>query len=135
MVVKSQSSPFGGQTRTRTLVALRLLESSYPRELSRILSVPVSAVSRALAGLERDALVAGRAVGRTRIFTLSPTYFARQELSAYLSRLSDADADLRERTAQLRRRHVDLKAVREWSRAEGSLDGYDEFRRELRRHE
>jgi DNA-binding transcriptional ArsR family regulator len=133
MVVKSQSSPFGGQT--RTLVALRLLESSYPRELSRILSVPVSAVSRALAGLERDALVAGRAVGRTRIFTLSPTYFARQELSAYLSRLSDADADLRERTAQLRRRHVDLKAVREWSRAEGSLDGYDEFRRELRRHE
>ena len=135
MVVKSQSSPFGGQTRTRTLMALRLLESSYPRELSRILSVPVSAVSRALAGLERDALVAGRAVGRTRIFTLSPTYFARQELSAYLSRLSDADADLRERTAQLRRRHVDLKAVREWSRAEGSLDGYDEFRRELRRHE
>ena len=104
MVVKSQSSPFGGQTRTRTLVALRLLESSYPRELSRILSVPVSAVSRALAGLERDALVAGRAIGRTRIYTISPRYFARQELSAYLSRLSDADADLRERTAQLRRR-------------------------------
>jgi DNA-binding transcriptional ArsR family regulator len=103
-VVKAQSSPFGGQTRTRVLVALRLVESSYPRELSRILAVPVSAVSRALAGLERDALVAGRTVGRTRVFTLNPRYFARQELIAYLSRLSDADPDLRERTAQLRRR-------------------------------
>jgi DNA-binding transcriptional ArsR family regulator len=79
-VVKTISSPFGGQARTRVLVALRLLESSYPRELSRILAVPVSAVSRALAGLERDALVAGRLVSRTRVYVLNPACFATREL-------------------------------------------------------
>jgi DNA-binding transcriptional ArsR family regulator len=66
MAVKSLSSPSGGQARTRVLVALRLLDSSYPRELSRLLDIPVSAASRALANLERDALVAGRLVGRNR---------------------------------------------------------------------
>mgnify|MGYP001572654505 CR=1 FL=1 len=104
MVVKTLSSPFGGQARTRVLVSLRLLESSFPRELSRILGVPVSAVSRALAGLERDALVVGRLVGRSRVYTLNPRYFANQELAAYLLRLADADAELRRRTEQLRRR-------------------------------
>ena len=79
-MVKTISSAFGGQARTRVLVALRLLESSYPRELSRILAVPVSAVSRALAGLERDALVAGRLVSRTRVYVLNPACFATREL-------------------------------------------------------
>jgi DNA-binding transcriptional ArsR family regulator len=104
MVVKTISSPFGGRARTRVLVALRLLGSSFPRELSRILAVPVSAVSRALIGLERDALVVGRLVGRSRVYTLNPGYFARKELATYLARLSEADAELRQRTAQLRRR-------------------------------
>jgi DNA-binding transcriptional ArsR family regulator len=104
MWVKTMSSPFGGLARTRVLVSLRLLESSYPRELSRVLAVPVSAVSRALAGLEGDALVAGRLVGRSRVYTLNPGYFAKQELAAYLLRLADADQDLRDRTGQLRRR-------------------------------
>jgi hypothetical protein len=52
-----------------------LLDSSLPRELSRILAVPVSAGSRALAGLERDVTVAGRLVGRSRVYTLNPRYF------------------------------------------------------------
>jgi DNA-binding transcriptional ArsR family regulator len=104
MVVKSLSSPFGGRARTRVLVALRLLGSSFPRELSRLLGTPVSAVSRALAGLERDALVSGRLVGRTRVYTLNPAYFAKRQLEAYLTRLADAHAELRERTSQLRRR-------------------------------
>ena len=104
MVVKTLSSPFGGQARTRALVALRLLGSSFPRELSRLLGIPVSAVSRALAGLERDALVVGRLVGRSRVYTLNPGYFARRELEAYLLQLSEADRELRERSALLRRR-------------------------------
>ena len=104
MEVKTTSSPFGSATRTRVLVVLRLLDSSYPRELSRVLGSPVSVVSKALAGLERDALVAGRHTGRTRVYTLNPVYFAKRELLAYLSRLADADADLRGRAAQLRRR-------------------------------
>ncbi len=85
-------------------MAIGLMGSSYPRELSRLLDAPVSAVSRALRGLERDALVAGRLTGRTRVFTLSPAYFAKRELAAYLARLADADSELVMRVESLRRR-------------------------------
>jgi len=103
-MVKTTSSPFGGDARTRVLIALRLLGSSFPRELSRVLEIPVSAVSRALAGLERDALVDGRTVGRSRVFAISPRYFAKPELESYLLRLADAAEDIAARTTQLRRR-------------------------------
>ena len=98
------SSPFGGQTRTRVLLALRLLEESYPRELARLLRVPLFGVQTALRGLERDGLVAGRTVGRIRAYRFNPQYFAREELQRYLLRLTEPEADLRERIAQLRRR-------------------------------
>lgn len=98
------SSPFGGLTRTRVLIALGLLETSYPRELARLLDAPISGVRKALAGLERDGLVSGRMVGRTREVRLNPVYFARQELAAYLSRLAEAEPDLRRRAGSLRRR-------------------------------
>lgn len=98
------SSPFGGRTRTRVLVALALLETSYPRELARLLDAPVSGVRKALAGLERDGLVAGRMVGRTREVRLNPVYFARTELAAYLGRLAEGEPELRRAAAGLRRR-------------------------------
>ena len=98
------SSPFGGQTRTRTLLALRLLGSSYARELSRVLKVPLAPIQRALRGLELDGLVAARSVGRTRLFTLNPSYAAKRELAAYLARLADADLDLQRAVTLLRRR-------------------------------
>ena len=98
------SSPFGGQTRTRALVALRLLEESYARELARVLSAPLSGVQMALRGLERDGLVAARAAGRTRLFRLNPQYFARDELQRYLLRLADAEGTLQDRVVRLRRR-------------------------------
>jgi len=99
-----ESSPFGGRTRTRVLVALSLLETSFPRELARLLAAPVSGVRQALASLERDGLVAGRLVGKTRLVRLDPGYFARRELESYLSRLSEAEPDLREAVTRLRRR-------------------------------
>ena len=98
------SSPFGGQARTRVLVALRLLEETYARELARLLGVPLSGVQAALRGLERDGLVAARAAGRTRLYRLSPRYFAREELQRYLLKLSEPERDLRARITALRRR-------------------------------
>jgi DNA-binding transcriptional ArsR family regulator len=103
-MVLTSSSPFGGQTRTRVLVALGLLESSYPRELARLLEAPISGVRKALAALERDGLVSGRMVGRTRLVQINPAYFARDELRAYLVRLAAADRELRSRVEGLRRR-------------------------------
>ena len=98
------SSPFGGQARTRVLLALRLLEESYAREIARVLDLPVSGVQMALRGLERDALVAARVAGRTRLFRLNPRYFARRELLPYLLRLTEPEAALRQQVARLRRR-------------------------------
>lgn len=94
------SSPFGSRSRTRILVALRLLDFSYPRALSRLLDSPLFAVRKALDALERDGLVAARFVGRTRVYTLSASYPAQRELAAYLSRLAEFDTDLRERVGR-----------------------------------
>jgi DNA-binding transcriptional ArsR family regulator len=98
------SSPFGGQARTRVLLALRLLEESYPRELARLLQLPLNGVQMALRGLERDGLVAGRLAGRTKLVRLNPRYFARDELQKYLLKLAGADDELQDRSAELRRR-------------------------------
>lgn len=104
MVVSVNSSPFGSPTRTRVLLALGLLEDSYPRELARILNLPLSGVQRALQGLERDRLVAARSVGRTRVYRLDPGYFAHADLMRYVSRLLEAESDLRRRVTTLRQR-------------------------------
>lgn len=103
MEVFGLSAPFG-QTRTRVLVLLSLLGSSYPRELSRLLAQPLSVIQKALAGLEREALVAAQTIGRTRVFRVNPRYFARTELTAFLTRLADVDKDLQARAATVRRR-------------------------------
>jgi len=104
MVVIGNSSPFGSATRTRVLLALGLLEDSYPRELARILDLPLSGVQRALQGLERDRLVAARSVGRTRLYRLDPGYFAHADLKRYLMRLLEAESDLRRHVGALRQR-------------------------------
>jgi DNA-binding transcriptional ArsR family regulator len=103
MVIRLTSSPFGGQTRTRALLALRLLGESYPRELARLLQAPVSGVLKALRGLEADGLVAGRPMGRLRLHRLDPRYFAHDALAAYLERLLEPEAALRKRAGALRR--------------------------------
>ena len=104
MQVIGRSSPFGSRTRTLVLLSLELLGDSYPRELARLLGSPLSGIQRALQTLERDGLVAGRSLGRTRQFRINPAYPARRELQALLRKLADADQDLQARTATLRRR-------------------------------
>jgi DNA-binding transcriptional ArsR family regulator len=98
------SSPFGSQTRTRLLIAFELLRQSYARELARLLGAPLSVVQKGLASLERDGLIAGRLVGRTRLFEINPRYFAVKELRDLLDRLAAADAGLKRRVSDLRRR-------------------------------
>lgn len=99
-----QSSPFGSVTRTRALLALRLLSQSYPRELARLLELPLSGVQKALEGLERDGLLVARTVGRTRVFEINPRYFAYEDLQRFLLRLSEPEVDLRRLVSTLRRR-------------------------------
>lgn len=77
---------------------------SYARELARLLELSLSGVQKALVSLERDGLVVGRAVGRTRVFRLNPRAYARPELERYLERLLAPEAELRSRAAEIRRR-------------------------------
>jgi DNA-binding transcriptional ArsR family regulator len=99
-----RSSPFGGKTRTRVLIALRSLNESFPRELARILAVPLNGVLQALKSLESDGLVSGRSRGRTRLYRVNPRYFAYPDLQAYLARLVEGAPELKGRIAALRRR-------------------------------
>ncbi len=103
-MVMLRSNPFGSSTRTRALIALQLLGESYARELARLLCAPLSGVQGALKTLERDGMVAARSVGRTRIYQLSPSYFAAKELKAFLSRLAEAEPEIESATQSLRRR-------------------------------
>jgi DNA-binding transcriptional ArsR family regulator len=98
------SSPFGGQTRTRVLIALGLLGESHLRELARLLETSLSGVQQAIRSLEVDGLVAGRSLGRTRAFRIDPRYFAYRELMAYVFRMAEAERGLRERVEAVRRR-------------------------------
>ncbi|MGH7742988.1 MAG: winged helix-turn-helix domain-containing protein [Candidatus Eiseniibacteriota bacterium] len=104
MKVTESSSPFGSRSRTLALLALQLLAESYARELARLLELSLSSVQKALQSLERDGLVVGRPVGRTRLYRLNPRAFARRDLERYLVRLSGAESWLRLRTMRLRRR-------------------------------
>lgn len=99
-----KSSPFGGASRTRTLLALELLGESYARELARLLASPLTGVQQALRGLERDGLVAAISAGKTRLYRIDPRYFARPELKNYLRRLLEPEMELKKRAAGLRRR-------------------------------
>lgn len=98
------SSPFGSQTRTRILVALGTMQQSYPRELARLLRSALNPVQAALRSLERDGLVVGRVVGRTRVFQLNPRYFAASAVRALIDKLAPVDTDLIEQISALRRR-------------------------------
>ncbi len=98
------SSPFGGATRTRALLALQLLGESHVRELARVIGASHSGVLSALAGLERDGIVAARLVGRAKAYRVDPRYFAAEELAAYLARLVEGEPELRAAVAALRRR-------------------------------
>ena len=104
MKVITTTSPFGSRARTQVLLALQLLSESYARELARLLETSLSGVQKALRSLERDGLVAARAMGRTRLYRLSPRAYAKKELENYLERLLEAEPDLRARASALRRR-------------------------------
>lgn len=104
MTVIRASQPFGSRTRTRAILALHLLESMHVRELARLIGTSLRSTQVALRSLERDGLVVGRSIGRSRVFSPAPGYFVRKELRAFAYRLIEADDELRAAAAELRRR-------------------------------
>lgn len=58
-MVDLSTSPFGSLTRSRVLMALCLMGTSYARELARVLESAVSGIQGAIRSLEADGLVVG----------------------------------------------------------------------------
>ncbi len=95
---------FGNENRTAVLLAIRLLEQTYPSELAALLGLRLFTVQSILAGLESEGAVASRSLGRTRAVELNPRYFAYKELDALLWRLGQGDVGLQTKLARRRRR-------------------------------
>ncbi|GMU00598.1 hypothetical protein KH5H1_47180 [Corallococcus caeni] len=85
-------------------MAIRLLEGTYPSELAALLGVRLYTVQSILTSLEREAVIASRLMGRTRMVSLNPRYFAHAELSALLWKLGESDTALQSKLAARRRR-------------------------------
>jgi predicted transcriptional regulator len=95
MLERAPTPPlFGSSRRTEVLVLLALLGESYPAELERLLGVGKATVLQIVDGLERDGIVASRALGRTRRLSLEPRWYAAKELLALLERVAQACPNL-----------------------------------------
>ena len=95
---------FGSRLRSSTLIALRLLEESYPSELARFLSSSVHSIQRIVESLESEGVLVGRPFGRTRRISFNPRYVAHDELRALLWKLGEHDIDLQRALARKRGR-------------------------------
>jgi len=100
----AKSGVFGTVGRTRVLLALALLEQSYPRELARLTGVPLMTTQRYVNDLERLGIVASRLIGVQREVRLNPSYFAARELRELLMRLALGEPKLKDTIETLRRR-------------------------------
>ena len=99
-----RSQLFGNRNRTAVLVALRLLEESYPSELAGLLGLRLYTVQQILLSFENDAVTVSRMFGRTRRVTLNPRYVGSRPLSALLSTIGKHDVVLQRALAKRRRR-------------------------------
>ncbi|NOJ95963.1 helix-turn-helix transcriptional regulator [Corallococcus coralloides] len=103
-MLEEGSRLFGTPTRTAVLVAIRLLEGTYPSELAALLGVRPFTIQSILTSLESEAIIVSRLMGRTRTVSLNPRYFAHAELSALLWKLGENDTALQSKLAARRRR-------------------------------
>lgn len=95
---------FGGVLRTKILILVRLLGSTYATELARMLGLAQPSVAQAVRSLEAQGLLAITSVGNQRMVSLNPRFFAASELNALLDKLAEADPSLLKAIAELRRR-------------------------------
>ena len=95
---------FGSPRRSQVLLAVWLLSETTASELARLLDAKPFSIQQIVEALEDEGVVATRMVGRSRLVSLNPGYFARRELSSLLERLSTATPELAQAVAELRRR-------------------------------
>jgi predicted transcriptional regulator len=77
---------FGSAVKEKTLLYLFTHEQGYPREVAKALRVGLYAVQSQLDRLENAGVLVSRLRGRTRLFSISPRYPFRKELTALLAK-------------------------------------------------
>ena len=90
----SRSSPFGGQTRTLVLLALSLLDESFPRELARILGKPLNGIQQAIKGLEPGRLYSLKMFSCDNRDLVEPRTKKQSEATAFLGKIVIEGADV-----------------------------------------
>lgn len=111
MPVQYQQSLFGSRRRTELLIMLALLETSYPSELARLLGAALYSVQTILDDLAAQGVVASRRVGRMRMVSLDPRFYAHQELRALLKRMALAEPALQEAAETRRARPTQTRRI------------------------
>ena len=81
---------FGGEARTRIIIATLALRETYPREVARLTGAPLVTVQRVVDDLERQGIVVSRLSGNQRRVTVNAQWTAADELRALALRLLDA---------------------------------------------
>jgi DNA-binding transcriptional ArsR family regulator len=75
---------FGSPLREKILLYLLECDEAYSLELSKNFEASLYAVQNQLRRLEEAGILASRTAGKTRLYSLNPRYFLRQELEALL---------------------------------------------------
>jgi hypothetical protein len=95
----------GSRSRERVLVFLRARREGYAREIARFFDTDLGQIQKQLDRLEFGGVLAGRAAGRTRLYTFNPRYPFMNELGALLDKALDFyPANQREELLMNRRR-------------------------------
>lgn len=77
---------FGSPLKEKILLYLLECGDAYSLELSKNFAASLSAVQNHLKNLEDAGILTSRSVGKTRLFSMNPRYFLRNELAAILKK-------------------------------------------------
>jgi DNA-binding transcriptional ArsR family regulator len=94
---------FGSLPRSRILVAIALLGTTYAGEIERALRVPHLTVQRVLRDFEREGIVVIQTVGRNRMVSLNERMAGAADLRAFLLQYARR-TDVEQSVSLLRRR-------------------------------
>ncbi len=89
---------FGSELREKLLLYLEECGEAYSLELAKNFGASLFAVQSQLKRLEEAGILISRAVGRTRLFSINPRYFLKNELISLLKKNLEAlpESEVRE---------------------------------------
>jgi DNA-binding transcriptional ArsR family regulator len=81
---------FGSELREKVLLYLEECGEAYGLELAKNFSASLFAVQNQLKRLEEAGILISRAVGKTRMYSINPRYFLKNELISLLKKNLEA---------------------------------------------